>query len=93
MSPPISQMGTRSENGEKTAQNPCTRSCADSTPMCKIKIFGNQLAPKLDDVIMIFFENVNVLPISKYGCHSDKVSMLRYFWSNLNVEFLSLVET
>ena len=61
--------------------------------MCKIKSIGNQIVPKSDDVIRIYFENVNRLPTSKSGRHSDKVNRLRHLWSNINVNFTSLVET
>ena len=65
-----------------------------SQTLCaKLKTFGNQSVPNPDDVIRLCFENFNRLPTSKSGCRSDKVSRLRYVWSKLNVDFVSLIET
>ena len=93
MSPTISQMRIRSENKENTIQNPCAKNRAGSTSMCETKRVGNQLECRLDDTIMLYFENVNGLLISKCGFHSEKVSSLRHIWSKLNVDIIPLVDT
>ena len=62
MSPTVSQIRIRSENDENAAHNPCVKSRASLSPMYKIKCYGNQLVCKLDDTIMLYFENVNGLP-------------------------------
>ena len=59
----------------------------------KIKNFRNDLAPKLDDMIRMWFENTNGLPTSKSGYYFNKVNKLRNLWSKLNKDFSSLVET
>ena len=93
MSPTVSQMRIRSENIDVTAQNPCTKSRAGSMPLCKIEIHGNQLSLKPDDILRLYFENVNDIPTSKTGCKSDKVKKLRHLRSKLEVDLIYLAET
>ena len=93
MSPTISRMWIRSDNGENTGHNPCAKSRAVSTSICKIKCIAIKLLCKPNDTIRLYFENANGLPTSKSGCHSEKVSHLRQIWSKLNVDFTPLVKT
>ena len=83
----ISQIQIQSDNGKTT------KSSFVVTPVCKIKTIGNQLMPKLDDVIRLYVENVRGLPTSKSVCNSDKVDGLRHSWSKLNACFMTLLET
>ena len=62
MSPTISKMHIRFENRKNAAQNACAKIRTGSAPMFKMKNIGNQIVPKLDNVIRLYFENVNVLP-------------------------------
>ena len=93
MSPTVSQTRIRSGNIDVTAQNPCTKSRAGSTPLCKIPIHGNLLSLKPKDTLRLYFENVNGLPTNNSGCKSDKVKKLRHLWSKLETDVVSLAET
>ena len=93
MLPTFSWTWIRSKKIYVTVQNPCTKSRAGSTPLCKIVTHDNQLSLKSNESIRLYFENVNGLSTSKNGCESDKVKKLRYLWSKLEVDFISLTET
>ena len=59
----------------------------------KLKPLATNLHLNLDDVIMLYFENMIRLPTSKSGCYSEKNNRLRHLWSKLNTDFTLLVVT
>ena len=93
MSPTVSQTRIGSGNMNVTAQNPCTKSRAGSTPLYKIPVHGNHLSLKSSDALRAHFENVNGFPTQSSGYNSDKVKKLRHLWSKLETDVVSLVET
>ena len=79
MSPAVSQTRIRSENIDVTAQNPCAKSRARSTPLCKIPVHGNHLSHKSSDTLRLYFENVNGFPTQSSGYNSDKVKKIKIY--------------
>ena len=89
-----SQMRTRSERQQNTAQSSCAYKRSAVSKFNDIKTHGNKLTLKEENTCRLFFENVNGLPPDMGYCNSSwKYNRLRNLISRLQVDAICLAET